>query len=511
MQTQTADRDWPKLWKTFATGAGDVPTLNSIHSQVRFLAGFKPQHYNCCIKTCCCFTGPLKDLDYCPHCNEARYAPDGRPQKRFTYLPLIPHLLAFLANKSIANGMSYHGNFTPSTNGSRSDIFDGDHYRRLLQQHISVNGKCLSKTYFSDPHDVALGLSTDGFVVFKNRKQTAWPLIIFLYNLPPDQQFLIQNILSLGVIPGPNKPKDFNSFLWPFTQEMLRLACGEKAFDGCTLKKFILQAFLIIIFGDIPAISAVMRMKGHNGLSPCRMCKIVAVPAVASQNNTHYTPLDRSTHPKVIASHQAGSEIDPMVQKYNPGNLPLRTHEKMLKQAQEVQLAPTQAAADRLAKVCGIKGVSVLFHLGSVEFPVSPPFDFMHIVWENVVKNLILLWSGEFKGLDVGSGSYQLGQPVWHAIGAATAAAGSTIPAAYGPRLPNIAMDQNQYTAEMWSFWTLYLGPVLLRHRFSSQKYYKHFIKLVKLLNICLKFETTAQDIKVLDIGFQEWVEKYEQ
>ena len=106
--------------------------------------------------------------------------------------------------------MSYCGKFTPSTNGLRSDIFDGNHYCQLLQQHISVNGKLLSKTYFSDPRDVALGLSTDGFAVFKNQKQTAWPLIIFLYNLPPDQRFLIQNILSLGVIPGPNKPKDFD-------------------------------------------------------------------------------------------------------------------------------------------------------------------------------------------------------------------------------------------------------------------------------------------------------------
>ena len=78
------------------------------------------------------------------------------------------------------------------------------------------------------------------------------------------------------------------------------------------------------------------------------------------------------------------------------------------------------------------------------------------------MKSLILLWSGEFKGLDVGSGSYQLGQPVWQAIGAATAAARSKIPAAYGTHLPNIAIDQNQCTADMWSFWALYLGPVLL-------------------------------------------------
>jgi len=36
--------------------------------------------------------------------------------------------------------------------------------------------------YFEDHCDVALGLSTDGFTV---HRFTFWPLIIFLYNLPP--------------------------------------------------------------------------------------------------------------------------------------------------------------------------------------------------------------------------------------------------------------------------------------------------------------------------------------
>jgi len=38
-------------------------------------------------------------------------------------------------------------------------------------------------------------------------------LIIFNYNLPPDVRFHINNILALGVIPGPKKPIDADSFL----------------------------------------------------------------------------------------------------------------------------------------------------------------------------------------------------------------------------------------------------------------------------------------------------------
>jgi hypothetical protein len=135
----------------------------------------------------------------------------------------------------------------------------------------------------------------------------------------------------------------------------------------------------------------------------------------------------------------------------------------------------------------------------------------MHLIWENLVKNLILHWTGNFKGLDNGNESYSIPKAIWEAIGEATSAAGSTIPSAYGSRVPNIATHGSQCSAEMWSFWTLYLGPVLLRRRFQRPKYYGHFIRLVRLLNICLQFELTDDEIDEIRTGFIEWVKDYEE
>ena len=106
----------------------------------------------------------------------------------------------------------------------------------------------------------------------------------------------------------------------------------------------------------------------------------------------------------------------------------------------------------------------------------------MHLIFENVIKNLVLLWAGKFKGLDEGNGSYQLHPKVWEAIGAATAASGSSIPLAFDAQPPNVADDRCATTADTWSFWMLYLGPVLLSHRFQNDVYFNHFIELVKLL-----------------------------
>jgi hypothetical protein len=120
------------------------------------------------------------------------------------------------------------------------------------------------------------------------------------------------------------------------------------------------------------------------------------------------------------------------------------------------------------------------------------------------------LWTNGFKSLDQGSETYEISKHVWQAIGEATAALGSNIPSAYGVRIPNIAKDRSYYSAEMWSFWTLYLGPVLLRGRFQRQKYFAHFVRLVRLLNICLQFEITDEEINNLRQGFSQWVRDYE-
>ncbi|EKM58760.1 uncharacterized protein PHACADRAFT_191103 [Phanerochaete carnosa HHB-10118-sp] len=135
----------------------------------------------------------------------------------------------------------------------------------------------------------------------------------------------------------------------------------------------------------------------------------------------------------------------------------------------------------------------------------------MHLFWENMLSKLVLLWTGAFKGLDEGAGSYKLDKNVWKAIGATTAKSGSTIPSAYGPRLSNIKSERHLYTADMWSFWALFLGPSLLWQKFSDIKYYNHFVALVELLTICLQFELTQDDIMKVRLGFADWVVKYEE
>ena len=91
-----------------------------------------------------------------------------------------------------------------------TDIFDGTHYSLLQESFVTVDGEELLNCFFSDPCNIAVGLSTNGFGPFKQCTKTAWPIILFNYNLPPEERFLKKNHISVGIIPGPKKPGDLD-------------------------------------------------------------------------------------------------------------------------------------------------------------------------------------------------------------------------------------------------------------------------------------------------------------
>ena len=147
---------------------------------------------------------------------------------------------------------------------------------------------------------------------------------------------------------------------------------------------------------------------------------------------------------------------------YNPCTLWYRHHRWFIKQATQVIAANTVAESDRLSRKYGIKGLPGLFLLGSVKFPASFPFDFMHLIFENLVPNLIRHYTGDFKGLDTGTESYELPKSVWDAIGDTAAQSGDTIPSDFGAQMPNIYTERLGMTAKTWSTWIMNLGPILL-------------------------------------------------
>jgi hypothetical protein len=64
-----------------------------------------------------------------------------------------------------------------------------------------------------------------------------------------------------------------------------------------------------------------------------------------------------------------------------------------------------------------------LSRVNSMDFARGIPWDFMHLLYENVVKNLVKLWKGKFKKLDDGTQDYIIPKHIWEQIGEETVAA----------------------------------------------------------------------------------------
>ena len=232
--------------------------------------------------------------------------------------------------------------------------------------------------------------------------------------LTPNIQTHLIHLLCYGVIPSPKAVKDMDSFLYPLYHELEELAEGITTLDLWSTELFLLHAFLILVFGDMPAVANVMRMKGHNGFCPCCFCKIHGV--CCPPGNIYYVPLTRSNGE----------------QSYDPMALQKHTHERFLNQAEEVIMAPTAAEEDQLSMAYGIKGIPLLSLVGSLSLPSSFPLDFMHLIFENLIPNLVGHYTGNFKDLDTGTEDYTIPEDIWSEICELASASGDTIPSQFG-------------------------------------------------------------------------------
>ncbi|KAF8597128.1 hypothetical protein BDV93DRAFT_513593 [Ceratobasidium sp. AG-I] len=193
---------------------------------------------------------------------------------------------------------------------------------------------------------------------------------------------------------------------------------------------------------------------------------ILAIQATTSGGGSHlYCPLHRSE----------GPSVDPL-------DLPIRTHAETLRQGYNALQAPNDTARSNLATDCGVKGVSLLARLSSMNIPASFPVEIMHMVWINLIPQLAELWTQQFNGLDDGVESYAINSLLWNSI---------------------------VYCGVLVTLGTQ-LAPNLLRRQFSKSKYYVHFVQLINLMKEVTDRSLKRSALPRLREGFAFWVQDYE-
>jgi len=133
-------------------------------------------------------------------------------------------------------------------------------------------------------------------------------------------------------------------------------------------------------------------------------------------------------------------------------------------------------------------------------------------MFENILPNLLDIWTWNKRWQDFSTehDDYLLYKDVWATVGAGCFASGNTIPAAVGCRVPNLNKKCAKLTSESMLLFATLLGPALLCNRFRRTHYYDHFVRLVHLINMCIGFKVTRDQVQEIRVGFAQWVEDYE-
>ena len=96
-------------------------------------------------------------------------------------------------------------------------------------------------------------------------------MYLTIMNLPQEIRFKQENVMLVGLIPGPREPKhDINCFLSPLVHELLKLWKGVeiKVLDTTVL----VHCALLCIACDIPAARKVCGFLGHSAELGCSRC-----------------------------------------------------------------------------------------------------------------------------------------------------------------------------------------------------------------------------------------------
>lgn len=187
------------------------------------LVPFDPMLVDCCINSCIAFTRDHRELTHCPECREARFKVGSgtkTARKHAAYWSPVTSLRLQYRDSTRSEALRYRHQYTHSpeynAGGKMADVYDGLRYKSLINCGL-----------FQHSTDVALLASTDGYQMFRQKRNDCWVVLLVNANLPPSERVKKHNLMISAMFPGPGQPKDMNSFLWPLVSELKKLE-GKK-------------------------------------------------------------------------------------------------------------------------------------------------------------------------------------------------------------------------------------------------------------------------------------------
>lgn len=164
-----------------------------------------------------------------------------RPRKIYYYFGLKRALLVLLSRPNFLNMCNaWHVNKNPTN--FLADITDGKIWNEIIS--MLTNGQ---------PNNIlGILINIDWFQPYKHVSYSVGVIYAVIINLPRSYRYKTENVLIIGIIPGPCEPKlHVNSFLGPLVSELLELQTGQW-FSTPVGNQFV-KCVIVGLSSDIPA------------------------------------------------------------------------------------------------------------------------------------------------------------------------------------------------------------------------------------------------------------------
>ncbi|SJL09586.1 uncharacterized protein ARMOST_12966 [Armillaria ostoyae] len=440
------------------------------------LSGVVPIAHDMCIDSCAGFTGPYKDLDACPYCSKPRYE-NGHPRRQFHTIPIGPIIQALYASPESAKKMRYRVQTTheileyANDNGGKlenySDVYCGQEYLNAVR-----DGRIQDDDSF-------ISISLDGAQLYRDKNSDCWMFIYLFYDLSPDYRYKKAYVIPGGVVGGPNKPKNTDSYLFPALYHLSALQQeGLRVWDSYQSVYFDDTPFLGYTLADGVAMANISGMVGCHGKCGCRLhCKC---HGRRREGDGHYYPamlkpndydIPGANHPDLTFAdlHRFRQDIGPW---YNDGIRQLASARNPA-QYQHIRLETGLCRPTIFSGIHYSLGVPQMFLM-----------DIMHLVCLNDPDLLLGLWRGVIQVYKPDSKDnwewFVLKGKVWKSHGETIARATPFLPSSFdrAPRNPAEKINSG-YKAWEYLLYLFALGPALLRSILPSH-YWKNYCKLVR-------------------------------
>lgn len=125
--------------------------------------------------------------------------------------------------------------------GYYGDIFDGAVWKRFSQDFLTA------------PYSYLLTINIDWFQPFKNTQHSVGVIYLIIQNLPREHRFNEENIMLVGVIPGPQEPSLSVDSILPLVEELKRSYSKGIPVVSCNDTSIKIRAMLSCVSCDIPA------------------------------------------------------------------------------------------------------------------------------------------------------------------------------------------------------------------------------------------------------------------